>query len=291
MPVRNEDWVLGLSARVALKWVDELIILNHASTDQSVDIIAQLKHEQPRRIHVISVPEAQWNEMQHRQMMLDLARHKRATHIAIIDADEVLTANLLDGGGTGYCCVKGMLERGGMLLLPGYNLRCGLKRFHLNGTWGCRWFSTGFADNPRLYWSSHDRGGYDHHHREPMGLRLDQYRPVAQGRGGVMHLWGVSDRRLRAKHALYKVTERLRWPEKSIQAIDSMYSWWRNGIMQQEPANWNFADVPSEWWDGHKDLLKHLDISAEPWQEQEVRRLVGKFGRAIFAGLDLFGVV
>ena len=87
MPVRNEAWVVGLSARVALMWCDELVILNHHSTDSTVEIIAELQRAEPGRVHLISTPDAQWNEMQHREMMLDLARGKGATHIAIVDAE------------------------------------------------------------------------------------------------------------------------------------------------------------------------------------------------------------
>lgn len=286
IPCRNEGWIIGLSARVALQWCDEIVLLNHASTDQSVDIIADLQASEPFRVHVISVPETQWSEMQHRQMMLDLARTKGATHIAIVDADEVLTGNLLNS--------TQLRERiawtSGMINLPGYNLRCSLNRYHLTGIWGNRWFSTAFCDYPRLYWSSQNRDGYDHHHREPMGLTLQAHKAIAQGDGGVMHLWGVSDRRLRAKHALYKVIERLRWPDKSVQSIDEMYSWWKTGIKSDEPHTWKFADVPAEWWTPYADLMKYLDIDAEPWQEAEVKRLIDKHGGSTFAGLDLFGV-
>ena len=104
-----------------------------------------------------------------------------------------------------------------------------------------------------------------------------------------MHLWGITDRRLRAKHALYKVTERLRWPEKPVERIDEMYSWAFTGQKPPEPSNWLFADVPAEWWEPYRNLIDtHLDVDAEPWQESEVRRLVEKHGKATFAGLNLF---
>ena len=95
MPARNEAWCIGLSARVALLWCDELVILNHASTDETVDIVAELQREHPSRVHLISVPVDTWTEMEHRQMLLDRARMAGATHIAIVDADEILTGDLL----------------------------------------------------------------------------------------------------------------------------------------------------------------------------------------------------
>src|SRR5215475_6624079 len=94
MPFRNESWVLGLSARVALQWCDELVMLDHASTDDSRDIAMQVMSETKRAVILYEYDTA-WHEMRHRQRMLEEARALGATHIAIIDADEVLTANLI----------------------------------------------------------------------------------------------------------------------------------------------------------------------------------------------------
>ena len=46
MPVRNEAWCLGLTARAALKWCDELVILDHASNDATGEnILLPLEEE------------------------------------------------------------------------------------------------------------------------------------------------------------------------------------------------------------------------------------------------------
>lgn len=299
MPVRNEAWVLGLSARVALKWCDELVILDHASTDQTRDIIQDLMNENKGRIWHHRRINPLWDEMAHRQSMLECAREADATHLAIVDADEVLTANLLEkfrlSDGTVAPCVKNiiqMLPRGSMLQLPGYNLRGSnpLNYYHANGVWGRRWFSTAFVDDLRLGWS-----GDKFHSREPQGINFKDYKPIEQDTGGVMHLWGASERRLKAKHALYKLTERLRWPQKPVADIDRMYSWSIHGDPDTPaygtPSTWKYAPVPSNWWYGYGDLLKYLDIDAEPWQESECVAIIKEHGPRMFDGLDLFGVV
>jgi glycosyltransferase involved in cell wall biosynthesis len=45
MPVRNEAWCLGLTARAALMWCDELVILDHASTDRTAEIASEIAGE------------------------------------------------------------------------------------------------------------------------------------------------------------------------------------------------------------------------------------------------------
>ncbi len=277
--------MLGLSARAALMWCDALICLNHASTDASIEIMEAVSHE-TGRLFIVHEPSPQWDEMRHRQILLDTARYLQATHIAIVDADEVLTGNLL-------CQIPALQEgtwHGGILELPGYNLRGSIKKYHSNGIWSDRWFSTAFRDDKRLHWDG------DHfHHRQPKGIELKRYRPLAQGKGGIMHLWGASERRLRAKSALYKIIERLRWPDKPVYEIEDMYNWAIKGATNRTgigtPATWTYADVPIEWWEPYAHLMPHLDVDGEPWQEAECMRLIEEHGQARFSGLDLFGLV
>jgi hypothetical protein len=295
MPVRNEAWCLGLTLRVALEWCDEVIVLIHASTDESHAIACDIAREFSPRVTVVGDDKPIWDEMRHRQSLLELARSAEigATHVAIVDADEFVTANLVPG-------MRRAIEAtppGFMLELPGYNTRGAFDRYHANGIWGNRWFSTAFVDTPALHWA-----GDRFHKREPFGCSWQRGRPFPQGVGGTIHLWGASERRLRAKHALYKITERLRWPEKPVAEIDRYY----NYAMRPEPEifydfpgrylntvapqPWTFAQVPDLWLFHYEPwIAKYLHVDAEPWQEAEVRSLLGAHGREHFAGLDLLG--
>jgi hypothetical protein len=306
MPVRNEDWCLGLTARAALMWCDAIEMYLHACTDSSLDIATAIQDEHPESVIITIEPRPQWDEMLHRQEMLAGARRHGATHIAIIDADELLTGNLLEnapaihGGGTNESYIRNMVgvtRPGHILQLPGYNLRGSLDRYHANGIWGNRWFSTAFPDDPNLHWT-----GDTFHQREPLGLTLRPYRPVQQGQGGVLHLWGVSERRLKAKHALYKITERLRWPGKSVKSIESMYTLWRetppvNGdwatypsTMWPSPGKWEYGITQLDWLAPYAHLMRYLHVDAEPWQEAECRLLLSGHPD-LSSGLDLFGVL
>ena len=283
MPVRNEDWVLGLSLRVALMWCDEVVVLLHACTDFSEDIARAVGREHPGRVHITRNMVGTWKEFEHRQDMLDVARAHGATHLAIVDADEVVTGNAV-GDLKNYCL---SMPAGVIMHLPGYNLRNSVNQYHENGVWGNRWFSTAFADDPALGWE-----GEGFHHREPHGRPLRPVRLLEQGLGGVMHLWGASYPRLVAKHACYKLTERILDPSKDVMVIDREYSQAIHGRgAMDNPRVWDYADVPKEWWAPYAHLMEHLYVDAVPWQIAECKRLVEKHGVEITKGLDLFGVV
>lgn len=299
MAARNEAHEIGLTARVALLWCDAIVILLHECVDETQDIVEDIIRENDKGRIIVTRATGEWTEMEHRSQMLEHARAAGATHVAICDADEVLSGNLIPRGD--FTGIRGYalsgLTGGEMLQLPLYYMRGSITRYHSNGIWGNRWTDVAFRDDPRAAWS-----GDNFHARAPRGVNWAPYRPIAQGEGGIMHLWACTERRIKAKCALYKVTERLRWPDKSIGVIDRMYSWAVHGDPLRElghhdprygtPATWTYAEAPESWWKPYADLVdKYLDVEAQPWQEGEIRRLVAKHGAATFAGLDLFGVV
>lgn len=272
MAVRNEDWILNLSARVALEWCDELVILLHECVDRSGWIVADIMREHPGRLLPIHVS-GDWQEMQHRQRMLESARSLGASHIAIVDADEVMTANSV--GNARAAALS--LRDGQILQMPLFNLRNGMTEYHSDGVWANRTVSVAFHDHPRLSWS-----GDQFHAREPQGAPLN--RIISSDRnGGVLHFWGASEARLIAKHALYKMTETLRWPAKPRYQIDDLYNLAFFGRGAMEP-------VPKAWTAGLEPLSLVVDLDQEPWQAKECQRLMAIHGPGRFEGLDLFGV-
>lgn len=280
LPVHNEAWVLGLTLRAMRRWCDGVVVLLHSCTDGSEAIVDAVSNELGG-ITVLYEPRPEWQEMPMRQRMLMEAREQGATHISMFDADEVLTGNLLDS-------IRPTIERltpRNVLELPGYNLRGGIDRYHATGVWGNRWFAAAFGDDPRLGWD-----GDQFHHRAPMGpVMLRRF--VPQGAGGIMHLWGVSERRLRAKHAAYKITEALRWPSKSRREIDNLYSLAIHGTpgIYGTHATWQYSDIPEAWWEPYSDIIEHLDLASAPTQEAEIAQSIAAHGPERFAGLDLFG--
>lgn len=296
MPCRNEDWVLGLTARAALMWCDELVILNHASTDGTEDIIRGLLIDySPGRVTELYVPSSTWEEMDQRQRTLIEARKSQATHIAIIDADEIISGNL--------CPLMrrslNSLPSHGLLELPQICLRGSITQMHTNGIWAEQYTPILFADDPVLKWEN-AADGYAHHHRAPLGRPLRSFRTIRSNEGGIMHLQFLDDRRLRAKQCLYVMNEVIRWPgRKRPEEINRVYGYAvyghdiRLGVLERQRIHGpqRFAEVPVGWWEPYRDLLQYLHPDSQPWQLAECQRLWAEHGASKFAGLDLFGVV
>src|SRR6476660_7596532 len=95
MAARNEDWILGLTLRGVMLIVDEMIVLDHASSDDTAFIIHEVAQEHPGRIHYQYCEDPVWREAHIRQGLLEDGRKLGGTHFWMIDADELATGNVL----------------------------------------------------------------------------------------------------------------------------------------------------------------------------------------------------
>jgi len=285
MPCRNSGWILGLSARAVLQWCDELLVLNHASTDDTDRVCEQVCHETGGRLRCWWKDDNQWPEMEHRQFLLEKARERGATHIVTVDDDEVLTANMLPE-------IRGIIERlrpEYTLQLPWLCLRGGIDKYHASGIWSQSYASVAWQDDPRCHWSSAERGGYQYHHRHPMGRPLAPWM-TSRALGGLMHLQFVDEPRLRAKQFWYCLQERLRWPNlKTPQQVVDYYSPAVYGHAANDPNPVVLSPVPTEWWAGYEPLMQYFHPERESWQLEECRRIIRE-NPGIEAGLDNFGL-
>ncbi len=265
MPVRNEGWILSLSVPALLEWVDELVILDHASFDGAVGGFGE-------RVHVLHENDQTWFEMSHRQRLLEKARELDATHIAIVDADEALSACCAHSIRTGIKDLKP-----GEVLQPAWtHLWRGVDKYRIDGRWAAQRASMAFRDAPDLCW--HTRDGYDHHHREPFNATGFRF-----GGGRLLHFQHASWRRLLAKQCWYKMTERVRWPNREMAAsVDQKYHKTVDEVGIQR------APVPLQWVDGYD--LSQVDLTAAPWQEAACREMLAAYGEEPFIGIHRYGV-
>ena len=91
MIAKNESWILPTTIPQQLKFVDELLVLDGNSTDNSIQILRNFKG----RVHVREQGNNPDNYAAWRQELLTWARQRNATHIVCLDADEMFSADLL----------------------------------------------------------------------------------------------------------------------------------------------------------------------------------------------------
>jgi len=292
VPCRSEGWIAGLTFRGLLMWVDELVVLDHAS-DPPISASNFWDRADRNRVTILVESNPEWDEMRDRQRLLDQARARGATRIVTIDADELVTGNLLPDIRPGVECMPAHT----LLQLPWVQLRGDLHTMHRAGAglWGQNWATSAFVDQPEAHWQAAG-GGYQHHHREPYGVPYAPYRPVPWGRGGLFHFQMMSERRLREKQFWYTLVERKRWPgRKTAEQIRQQYSPTVYGFCPPSiPAVPLYPQhlldpVPETWWEPYKPWLKYLDVGAETWYVRECQKMLAADPR-LADGLDHFGV-
>lgn len=272
---RNSDWIIGLSLRAALMVADEAVVLLHNCTDRTAEIVEDVRRE-TQRVSTIVKDGSLWPEMAHRQLMLEVAREQGATHILLIDDDEVVTGTLIGA----FRVAVNILTPGRILELSWLQLRDGVDKVMTSGVWGESRVNVAFRDDPRYHWAPQGADGYQFHHRHPMGYPLISH-PQSSRTWGLMHLQFASRRRLLAKQALYQAVETIRWPNRKM--ADYVRT-----VRESEAAS--VAPVPESWWRPYGHLMQYLDVDAEPWQERELHRMIAEHGREKFKGCDFFGV-
>jgi len=283
--VRNEAWIIGLTLRTALRWVDEEVVLLHACSDGTREIVDKVAAENPGRVTILEEKDPVWMEMDHRQRTLDRGRERGGTHFAIIDADELPTSNII-GQLRGWC---GRLRPAQLLDLPMIPVWDGLEMYRCDpgGIWSGTWITLAFRDFEALFWKAKD-DGYQYHSRPPYRSLCevpDRLRFLdRETEGGIMHLQFASKRRFLAKHAHYKMEEVVRWPgrEPNI-VIDRKYS----VVTKEDGAK--LKECRPEWWEGYDKQL--VDLEHVPWHEAECKKMWKQYGPGKFKWMNLFGLV
>ena len=275
MVLRNEEWIAEAAIKAALRWVDGLAIFLDRSTDGTLHIIREIAKDAEKEI-IASVSEdtEHWEEMYNRQKNLEDGRSIGGTHFAIIDADEILTANNLP-------MVRGWfeaLEPGQVIDLPMIAPWGSLDLYspHTRGV-----ITLGFRDMEGLGWAPRGDEQYHHHNRPPHGYTGRIMPITSPEHGGVFHLQWASMRRVKAKHCHYQMSEAIRWGYPNAE-INEKYHWWA-----KPPHGTDLLGIPADWWEGYerdKINLRHI-----PWYEWEIKKMVRKYGPEKFEGMDLFG--
>lgn len=272
-PVRSDAWSLAATSRAVLKWADAQIVCENA---EWADPATRAALPDDDRVRYVADDAIGWNEVDIRLRMLQMAREMGGTHFALVDADELLTGNLIPR-------IRDMAEAlspGQCLRLPWHHLWRGLDQYRTDASpFGKRAMTWAlFRDDPRLTYRAQE-DGYQIHARAPLYLDNIEWQDRSRG---LMHMQHVVWRRVVAKQVMYRMVEHLRWNRGAGQ-INQRYG------PATDEAGLTLSPVPAEWWAGNEDVRELVDTAAVPWQEAEISRLLAEHGRERFAGLDLQG--
>lgn len=287
MLARNEAWIVGYTLRGVMQYVDDVVFLDHGSTDDTLRLVEQVRAEYPGRIHLMHADAnaEEWPEMHLRQATLAKGRDVGGTHFVIADADELLTANHVAHVREWFAA----LEPGELIDLPMVAPWRGLLAYRDDDSvWSRSRITFGFRDAPDLTWAPRD--GYQFHCRPPHNSKAapgDRKHPIDdKAHGGVMHLQWVNWRRLTAKHAWYKMQEAARWPEKrTAHELNRVYG------EALDERHIKCMPMRQSWLQPYDTFLCYADLAADGWQAADCRRMLEEYGPGPFEGLDLFGVL
>lgn len=283
MTARNEDWILGLTLRGIMLVVEEMIVLDHASTDTTASLIHAVGREYPARLHYQRREDPVWREAAIRQRLLEDGRALGGTHFLVIDADELLTGNVLPLIRPALAA----LAPGDLLTLPWFPIWGSLDRCRRDGNdyWCANRTAYGFRDHPQTrYGAPPTRPACDIHTRAPLTPGRAWKGWLDDPECGAMHFVAAGRARLVAKTAWYKMVETVRFGDRNPERLNAHYD---RDVDEEGLAT---ISVPPAWWQPYEAWRAQVHLHRPSWYARDCQRMWREFGPAKFAGLELWGI-
>lgn len=277
LAVRNERIFIEQCLRALSLYTDAIVVLDDASTDDTVAIIESLAQE--CKVQKI-IRKKTWfrDEPADQNKLLAGGREVGGTHFIHLDADEMFTSNCLDSN---------FLRKRILALVPGERINLNwiqlwrsVNQYRFDQsvwTWNYKDFI--FCDDGKCGYTS----GFIHTQRTPNNLHGKVY-TIEGYTYGVLHFQFVCWRNLLIKQAWYRCLEKIRLPERSDEYINTIYSASKN------EKNLGTQPTPSEWFSNYVFFNSNTCNQPEQWRERQVLEWFQQYGRNHFAGLDIWDI-
>lgn len=273
VPVRNEALVIEQCLRALALYVDEIIVLNDASEDDTLSIIQRVG---PSCKVARLLNKDVWNrhESFDRNALLNEGRKRGGTHFIVIDADEMFTANCLD---------KNLLRNEIMALQPGDSLL-----MHWIRLWrDIDHFKASNAEVKTIIFCDDGVAKYPesiiHTPRVPpslKGIKKDFGRYTTHG---LLHFQSVNWRNMRIRQAWYQCFERVHFAFINAKEIASSYHRITDEtsiIIQSCPPYWFAYDF----------FDRQAFEAPDTWREQQIAAWIQQYGFDYFKELPIWDI-
>lgn len=271
MPARNEGAKIQFALRALAQQTDAIVYLDDCSIDDTLTQVEKCR-EECRVERILTKDRWVRDEPADRNRLLQAGREIGGTHFIVIDADEALTSNFLEGG----LLKKRILDLtpGDQLALRWIHLWRNVDSFRTDGDKGISRFKYCiFCDDRKAVYSSE----FIHTSRIP---RVKGRKHRLDGPFGLLHFQFVDWNNLVLKQKWYRWLERVYQPEKPIVDILKRYnkSDDENGLVT-EPC-------PREWLETYPFLDSAVFHEPDNWRLQQMDEWAAEKGADYFSGLS-----
>ena len=276
MAFRNEENFLAQHLKSLSLFTDAIVVLDDASTDNSLKIAYELQKEcNIERIIAKDV----WfrDEPGDRNKLLQAGREIGGTHFICIDADEMISSNLL---------MNNQLRNMILQLQPMEALAL---------TWIQLWRSVDFYRYDDFIWTNQlmtfifcDNGtcsyqsDFIHTHRTPFPLK--KIYTFSTYDFGLLHFQFVNWNNLLLKQAWYRCLEHIRNPNKSIAEINHSYG------RSKDETQLNRLPSKEKWFNNYSFFDASVYEKPDNWRKQQVNEWFDELGKNYFEELDIWDV-
>lgn len=301
--VRNEAPIIKEFAKAFSYYVDELIFLDDASTDETPYIIKQIAPKLTIPITLIKNTRSAWQvdkESANRQKLLEEGRKAGGTHFVLLDADEILSANCLTNNW--FKTSVSTLIPGQMLFLNCVNFWDGLTHIR-SDKWCKRWHKrwtklVAFCDNKNAHYLDNTSHGGPanilHSGRFPKNLTcLESMQKIyVRDTYTLLHFKYARLQNIYIKKVWYMCLEYIRAQECSndstMQAnlIKEIYNNREFECLQPKPQQMKLRPIPQKWV-AYPDI--DFSVFTKPAQAQQIEIFMWleKYGEDFFKPLEL----
>jgi glycosyltransferase involved in cell wall biosynthesis len=268
IPAKNEEDFLPLCIKSLKEWVDEIIVYDDHSTDETCAIAKKFGC---RVISENYKTDVGWPEYDIRERLLEEGRKLNGTHFVGIDADEIFTPAFSKSART----ILEKMHPGDTLALRWITLWKDSKTERVDGVFNNLYKPFIFCDD-----------GTSHHQYAFLGVGRVPYNEkstltyVDYELGGILHFQYVLWNKTQIKQAWYRCSELLK-KERSARRINNMYSISLDGTSVRKNT------LPKAWI---PDLIISDIKIKDTWQYKQIILWFEKYGIEFFEPLQIWHI-